>query len=95
MHLLSTFQPGLISAPRTVTVTSVSNHPVTFKSITHAEEFTAANSCPATLNPIPSCVIEVVFTPPDVGTWIGTLSAADSAPDSPQIAALSGVGLDK
>jgi len=91
MHLLSTFQPGLISTPRTVTVTSVSNHRVTFKSFTHAEEFTATNSCPATLNPTQSCVIEVAFTPPDVGTWTGTLSAADSA----QSAALSGVGLNK
>jgi hypothetical protein len=56
--------------------------------------FTQTNNCPATLNSGTSCVIQVVFTPPDSGNYNATLSVTDSDKSSPQTASLTGIGLD-
>lgn len=56
--------------------------------------FTQTNTCPPTLNPNTSCVIQVTFRPPDVGKFKATLSVTDSDTSSPQTASLSGIGLN-
>jgi hypothetical protein len=56
--------------------------------------FTQTNNCPATLNPNTTCVVQVVFSPPDTGNYTATLSVTDSDKSSPQTASLAGVGLD-
>ena len=56
--------------------------------------FVQSNNCPATLNPNTSCAIQIVFTPPDTGTYNATLSVTDSDTSSPQTASLTGVGLN-
>jgi N-acetylneuraminic acid mutarotase len=56
--------------------------------------YTQTNNCPATMNPNTNCVINVVFTPPDSGTYTATLSVTDTDKSSPQTASLSGTGLN-
>ena len=56
--------------------------------------FTQTNNCPPTLKSNKSCVIQVVFTPPDAGNYSATLSVTDSDKSSPQNASLSGIGLN-
>jgi len=56
--------------------------------------FTQSNNCPATLNVNQSCVVQVVFTPPDTGKYSSTLSVTDSAAGSPQSMAITGTGLN-
>jgi hypothetical protein len=53
---------------------------------------TGANACGATLAAGSSCSIYVTFTPASATTFSATLSVADSAPGSPQTAALTGTG---
>lgn len=56
--------------------------------------FTQTNNCPISFNPGTTCVVQVVFTPPDSGTYNATLSITDSDKSSPQTASLSGIGLN-
>jgi len=39
-----------------------------------------------------SCLVEVSFTPTQIGARTGNLTFTDNAPDSPQNVALSGTG---
>ncbi|MGA8152648.1 MAG: kelch repeat-containing protein [Terriglobales bacterium] len=70
-----------------VTITAIAISPV-------RKTFTQTNNCPATLNVNQSCVVQIVFRPPDTGRYKATLSVTDSAGGSPQTMAISGVGLD-
>jgi hypothetical protein len=54
--------------------------------------YTETNNCPATLTPHQSCTLQIVFTPPDVGTYREALLVTDNAAGSPQRLPLSGVG---
>jgi N-acetylneuraminic acid mutarotase len=56
--------------------------------------FTSTNNCPTTLNAQQSCVFQVVFTPPDTGTYSATLTVTDSGKGAAATVALSGTGLD-
>jgi hypothetical protein len=88
-------QIGLTSPSQTVTVTNVSNHSVTFTSITHSGDFNESNDCPApgTLNINQSCSITVSFTPTKAGTRNGAVTLNDNCPGSPQqTISLSGTG---
>ncbi len=71
----------------TVNITSVAISPA-------RGTFTQTNNCPPTLSAGASCVIQVIFTPPDTGTYKATLSVTDSDISSPQTAKMSGVGLN-
>lgn len=89
--------PGTSSSPMRITLyndgTSAVN--ITAIGISPANgTFTETNNCPATLEPNTNCVIQVVFRPPDSGSFSATLSVTDSDKSSPQTASLSGVGLD-
>jgi hypothetical protein len=84
---------GLTSAPKTVTVTNVSSHSVTFTSIAASGDFSQNNTCPATLNAGLNCVITVTFTPTAAGVRKGAVTLTDNDPGSPtQTIGLGGVG---
>jgi hypothetical protein len=80
------------SAPHTATLTNTGNAAVTVTDISTAAPFFETNNCPSTLAAGKSCQIKVTFQPTTIGSANGTLSVADSAPDSPQTVVLSGVG---
>jgi Abnormal spindle-like microcephaly-assoc'd, ASPM-SPD-2-Hydin/Protein of unknown function (DUF1573) len=82
------------SGPVAVTVTNISGAAVTVSSIVATGDFTQTNSCVSPLPPTPStaCRIDVVFKPTAVGTREGTVTITDSAPGSPHVVQLSGVG---
>jgi len=89
--------PGTSSYPMSATLTNDSAATVSIKAITISPSdgtFTQTNNCPATLSPGQTCVVQVVFTPPDSGTYNATLSVTDSVDRSPQSASLTGTGLD-
>jgi hypothetical protein len=56
--------------------------------------FKQTNNCPATLGVNQSCMVQVVFTPPDIFTYTQTVTVTDSAPHSPHTMTVSGTGLD-
>ena len=82
------------SGPVAVTVTNISGAPVTVDSIVATGDFTQTNSCVSPLSPTPAtaCRIDVVFKPTAAGTREGTVTITDSAPGSPHVVQLTGVG---
>jgi len=89
--------PGTSSSPMSITLYNDGMSAVNITNFTISPAngtFTQTNTCPATLNPNTSCVIHVVFRPPDSGNFNATLSVTDTDKSSPQTASLSGVGLD-
>lgn len=89
--------PGTTSAPLAITLYNDGTVAANITSIAISPSnttFAQTNNCPATLNPNSSCTIQVVFTPPDTGTYTATVSITDSDKSSPQTASLSGVGLN-
>ena len=56
--------------------------------------FTQTNNCLATLNPNQTCMVQVVFTPPDSITFNANLQIFDNAPGSPHLLPLTGTGID-
>lgn len=85
-------------AAQTVTVTNNGSLALVFTAIkvtgNNAGDFvTTTDTCFAVaLSSGASCAIGVTFTPTGAGTRSATLNIADSAPDSPQMVALSGTG---
>jgi len=53
----------------------------------------SATACTTSLGPKSKCTISVTFSPTAIGKRTGTLSVSDSADNSPQTAALSGMGM--
>jgi len=89
--------PGTSSAPMSITLYNDGTAAVNITNFAISPTrgtFAQTNDCPPTLSPNTSCVIQVVFTPPDAGTYKATLSVTDSDTSSPQTAKLSGVGLN-
>lgn len=89
--------PGTSSPPMTVTLVNDGTVAVNITAIAISPArgtFTQTNNCPPTLNVNQSCVLQVVFRPPDTGRYKATLSVTDSAPNSPQTMSLSGTGLN-
>jgi hypothetical protein len=80
------------SVPQTATLTNTSSEDLTVSGISTALPFGQTNNCPSTLPVGQSGQIQVTFEPTTVGLATGTLSVTDSAPDSPQTVALSGIG---
>jgi hypothetical protein len=86
-------QVELTSATQPVTVSNVSNHSVTFNSITHSGDYNESNNCPSTLPGNRSCTITVSFSPTAAGARSGAVTLKDNSPGSPQqTIALSGNG---
>ena len=55
-------------------------------------DFGESDNCGSSLASAASCIINLTFTPPAVGTVTGTLSITDNASGSPQTVSLSGTG---
>jgi hypothetical protein len=87
---------GTTSAPQVVLLTNTGNLNLTMSSIQvtgpNSGDFAQTNNCPASLLPSNSCSISVTFTPAAAGTRSAALNITDSAPNSPQIVALAGIG---
>ena len=77
---------------KTVTVTNNQTTPLTFSAIQTSGDFAQTNTCPSALAGNTNCVITVTFAPTATGTRTGTLTIADNAGNSPQIATLQGTG---
>jgi hypothetical protein len=88
--------PGNSSPAMSVTVEAVGTTQVNLASISISPAdgtFTETNNCPATLQPGQSCTVQIVFRPPDSGSYSATLTVTDTAKNS-QTVSLAGVGLD-
>ncbi len=90
-HINQTCTPG------TVTVTNISSTAVGISNVGISGPFVvSANTCPlapATLAAGASCTVSVTYVPTAVATQTGTLTITSNASNSPNIVALTAVGL--
>lgn len=88
---------GIPSTPQNVTLTNTGNINLLISMIqitgANTNDFSQRNNCPASLAPNSSCKIAVTFTPRATGTRNAAVSVSDNAPNSPQSASLTGVGV--
>jgi len=88
---------GTTSAAKKVLLTSNGGAPLAISNIsftgTNSSDFAQTNNCPGSLNVGAKCTINVTFTPSIQGTETATLNVNDNAANSPQTAALSGMGI--
>ena len=83
------------SAPQTVTLTNISNAPLTFTTINYTGDFRFTNNCPDTLVAGESCSLFVTFTPATAGNLTGTITIRDTSPGnaiSPETIHITGTG---
>jgi hypothetical protein len=85
-------QVGVRSNPVPVTVTNNQAVALNITGISAGGDFTQTNTCQQPVPPGGNCTISVYFTPSVTGTRTGTLTVTDDASNSPQTAALSGIG---
>jgi hypothetical protein len=85
---------NVAGGPAAITVTNISGASVTITSIVANGDFTETNSCTSPLPPAPSaaCRVDVTFKPTAIGTRTGAITITDSAPGSPHVVQLSGIG---
>jgi predicted dienelactone hydrolase len=74
-------------------LTNVGSSALNISSVATTTHFTQTNDCGASVGAGMSCTVKVVFTPGAVGTFTGTLTIADSSPDSSQTVPLAGEGV--
>ena len=84
---------GTTSSVQSVTLNNYGTATLSITGITASTNFGQTNACNSTLASGASCTLSVTFTPANTGSANGTLSFADSAPDSPQVVSLSGTGV--
>jgi phospholipase C len=84
---------GTTSQPNTVTLTNYANTTMTVGARTITGDFALTTStCKTSLAPNASCAINFTFKPMAAGVRTGALTINDSAPSSPQVVSLSGMG---
>ena len=86
---------GTTSAAKVATVQNNQTSRLTIAGISTSGDFAQTSNCPLfpnTLGAKLSCTISVTFTPTASGTRTGTLMVNDDAPNTPQIAQLTGTG---
>lgn len=83
---------GTASPARTVTVTNQFASAISIINIGLSGDFTETDTCGFPLPPAGTCTISVSFQPTSAGLRSGTLSIVNSAPGSPLIVAVSGIG---
>jgi hypothetical protein len=81
------------SPARSITISNYGTTTLGITGITASSNFGQTNTCNSTLASGESCTVNVTFTPDNTGSFNGTLSCADNAPDSPQTVSLSGNGV--
>jgi Beta-propeller repeat len=90
--------PGTTSAPQTLSITNSGSAPLTIGSLTPGgndpQNFALqSDGCTgATLAANTSCSITIAFSAPATGQFSSTLSANDTASDSPQSVSITGIG---
>jgi hypothetical protein len=83
---------GTTSNPQQVTLTNNGDVALTLLTVsTSAGDFTATNTCGASLNPHSSCAISIAFVPTAIGTRTATLSVTDQFRS--QTVSLTGIGV--
>jgi alpha-tubulin suppressor-like RCC1 family protein len=98
-HTALNFAPqtvGTTSQAQSVTITNVSAGPISSMVFnitgTESSEFGATNTCPKSLAPSTTCVINVTFAPGTTGPREATLQIISDALNSPQTVSLTGTG---
>ena len=90
-----TFQPqvvGSTSASYQLTFDNTTQNQVTVSSVVASGDFKATHTCNTALILGNNCVINVTFTPTAAGVRNGTITVTDSAPGSPHVVNISGIG---
>jgi hypothetical protein len=82
------------SASQTVTLTNSGTATMSNISVAISGDFAQTNTCGAALAAGSACTINVTFTPTVLGSRTGALTISDTAPNSPQVVALTGGGAD-
>src|SRR5438552_8990125 len=87
---------GTASPPQAVTLSNPGSTALSITSIavtgTNSGDFTQTNNCGTSVAAGGNCTINVTFTPKAAGTRTATLTATDSASNSPQTTSLTGTG---
>jgi len=84
---------GTTSPAKTFTLYNRQNVTLTGIEISTTGDFAvSATTCSTSLAALKECDVSVTFTPTQIGTRTGMLSASDSAGNSPQAASLTGTG---
>ena len=83
---------GTSSNPQPVTLTNIGSGTLNITKIAASWNFSQTNNCPTSVPPSGQCTINVIFSPPKIGTLTGTVTITDNAPTSPQKVPLTGVG---
>ncbi len=83
---------GTTSAPSQITLTNNFTQSVSISSVSASGDFGVASNTCTGLGKGAQCRIGVSFAPKAAGVRTGTLSISDSAPGSPRLLALSGIG---
>jgi uncharacterized repeat protein (TIGR03803 family) len=82
------------STAKTITMTNPNADALTINSITPSAGFAVSSTtCGSSLPGGKPCQILIAFTPTKLGKYAGTLTVADSAPNSPQTVPLIGTGV--
>jgi hypothetical protein len=83
------------STAQPVTLTNAGTAALTISGVSASGDFAQTNTCGSSVAAGASCTIAVTFTPTAAGQRTGTLSIADSAPNSPQTVGLTGTGVSR
>jgi hypothetical protein len=83
---------GTFGTVRTVTVGNSGSAPLGVHRVGVSGAFVLGSSCSGSLDPGSSCSISVRFAPPAAGVFQGELVIETSAPGSPQLVSLQGLG---
>jgi FG-GAP-like repeat/Abnormal spindle-like microcephaly-assoc'd, ASPM-SPD-2-Hydin/FG-GAP repeat len=85
---------GTTSRAQVITLSNYGAQTLTFAGMSINVPFKQTHTCDKNLPAGASCTIDVTFTPKAKGSFNGTLSITDNAPDSPQAVSLSGAGTE-
>jgi hypothetical protein len=85
-----------VSGPQPVTLYNGLSTPISINNVfgggADPGDFKQSNNCGSSLSAGASCTISISFDPTALGTRTATLNVSDTAPNSPQVIALSGTG---
>jgi FG-GAP-like repeat/Abnormal spindle-like microcephaly-assoc'd, ASPM-SPD-2-Hydin len=84
---------GTSSSPTTIPLTDLGNAPLSLSAVTTSGDFSATNTCPASLAIGQECSLDVAFTPSASGTDKGSLRLSDNVAPGTQVLGLIGTGL--
>jgi len=88
---------GVLSSAQPETVTNTGTSAVVIDSValtgTNAADFSQNNTCVASLAAGANCVINVTFTPSQMGPRVASITITDNTAGSPHSVSLSGMGL--